>query len=59
MKKIWYSEKYGWVFPGKYIIFAAFGVAGFFYFENILIKIILGIYIFGCLIGLIFGDRQT
>jgi hypothetical protein len=57
MKKIWYSEKYGWVFPGKYLILAVFGIAGFFYFENILIKIILGLYLFGCLLGIIRGDR--
>mgnify|MGYP001496652573 CR=1 FL=1 len=38
MKKIWYSEKYGWVFPGKYWIFGALGIAGFFYFESNIIK---------------------
>ena len=57
MKKIWYSEEYGWVFPGKYWIFGALGITGFFYFESSIIKIILGIWVFGCIIGLIFGDR--
>ena len=57
MKKIWYSEKYGWVFPGKYWIFGALGIAGFFHFESNIIKIILGIWVFGCIIGLISGDR--
>ena len=57
MKKIWYSEKYGWVFPGKYWVFGALGIAGFFYFESNIIKIILGIWVFGCIIGLISGDR--
>ena len=57
MKKIWYSEKYGWGFPGKDWIFSALGIAGFFYFESNIIKIILGIWVFGCIIGLISGDR--
>jgi hypothetical protein len=57
MKKIWYSEEYGWVFPGKYWIFGALGVGGLLYFENSFIRIILGIWVFGCIIGLIFGDR--
>jgi|GEM_PF-6734512 hypothetical protein len=56
-KKIWYSPKYGHVFPGKYLIFGTFGLAGFIYFENILVRIILGIYLFGCILGLIFGDK--
>jgi hypothetical protein len=56
-KKIWYSPKYGHVFPGKYLIFGVIGIVGIFYFDNILVRIILGIYIFGCLLGLIFGDR--
>jgi len=57
MKKIWYSEEYGWVFHGKYWIFGALGVGGLLYFENSFIRIILGIWVFGCIIGLIFGDR--
>jgi len=56
-KKIWYSSKYGYVFPFKYLIFGAIGIIGMFYFDNTLVRILLGIYIFGCLLGLIFGDR--
>ena len=56
-KKIWYSPKYGHVFPGKYLIFGAISIAGIFYFENSLMRIILGIYLFGCVLGLIYGDK--
>ena len=39
-KKIWYSPKYGHVFPGKYLLFGTISIAGLFYFENSLIRII-------------------
>jgi hypothetical protein len=58
MKKIFYTDEYGWHFPGKYLLLGALGIVGLFYFENTLIKIILGVYIFGCIIGFYYGDKH-
>jgi hypothetical protein len=57
MKKIFYSEKYGWSFPGKYILLAIPAIVGLIYFENIFINIIFSLYLFGCVIGFFKGDR--
>lgn len=58
MSKIRYSEKYGWVFPGKYWLFGAIGIAGLFFSmdKHPVLAAICGFWIFGCIIGLIFGD---
>ena len=56
-KKVFYSEKYGWSFPGKYILLAIPAIIGLMYFENTLINIILFLYLFGCIIGFFKGDK--
>ncbi len=58
MKKIFYTDEYGWHFPGKYLLFGLLGIIGFIYFENTIIKIILGIWILGCVIGFYYGDKH-
>ena len=47
---------YGYSFIGKYWILGAIGVAGLIFTSGVL-QIIFGIYTFGCVLGLIFGDR--
>tara|TARA_Y100000294_G_C8346200_1_gene252808 strand:+ start:89 stop:268 length:180 start_codon:yes stop_codon:yes gene_type:complete len=59
MKNVRYSEKYGWVFPGKYWLLGAIGVAGLF-LSGDNHPVLTGVFIFwifGCILGLIFGDR--
>lgn len=51
-----YSEKYGHMFKGKYLLLGAIGVVGLIFTSGIL-QIIFGIYTFGCVLGLIFGDK--
>ena len=55
--KVFYSEQYGWSFPGKYILFAIPAIAGLVYFDNGFLKIIFGIYLLGCVIGFFKGDK--
>tara|TARA_B100001057_G_C22716777_1_gene898069 strand:- start:60 stop:764 length:705 start_codon:yes stop_codon:yes gene_type:complete len=55
--KVFYSEKYGWSAPGKYILLSLPAIAGLTYFENGLIKFIFGVYLFGCIIGFFKGDK--
>ena len=55
--KIFYSNQYGWSFPGKYILLAIPAVIGLIYFENQLIIAILFLYLIGCVIGFFKGDR--
>ncbi|SVC11958.1 uncharacterized protein METZ01_LOCUS264812 [marine metagenome] len=49
-------SQYGYSFKGKYWILGAIGVAGLIFTSGVL-QIIFGIYTFGCVLGLIFGDR--
>ena len=56
-KKVFYSDEYGWSFPGKYILLAIPALIGLGYFENTLILIFLMLYLFGCIIGFFKGDR--
>ena len=58
MKKIFYTDEYGLHFPDKYLLFGLLGIIGFIYFENTIIKIILGIWILGCVIGFYYGDKH-
>ena len=51
-----FSNEYGFIFKGKYWILGTIGVAGLI-FTSGWIQIIFGIYTFGCVLGLIFGDR--
>ena len=55
--KVFYSDQYGWSFPGKYILLAIPAIVGLNYFENIFINLILIIWLFGCVIGFFKGDR--
>ena len=55
--KMFYSNQYGWSFPGKYILLAIPAVIGIIYFENQLIIAILFLYLIGCVIGFFKGDR--
>lgn len=55
--KVFYSNEYGWSFPGKYILLAIPAGAGLMYFENQFIVILLIFYLFGCVLGFIKGDR--
>lgn len=55
-KKIWYSEKYGWVFPGKYLVLGLLGIIGLAFVENQFLFFILVIYLIGCIIGFFKGD---
>tara|TARA_Y100001960_G_C14301380_1_gene646309 strand:- start:464 stop:616 length:153 start_codon:yes stop_codon:yes gene_type:complete len=48
--------KYGYTFKGKYWILGAIGVVGLIFTSGIL-QVIFGIYTFGCVLGLIFGDK--
>jgi len=58
MRKVTYSEKYGYNFPGKYLILGGLCVLGiFFTAEWRVVQIILGIGAFGSVIGFIFGDK--
>jgi len=58
MNKFFYTDEYGWHFPGKYLLLGFLGIIGFFYFENIILKIILGVYVLGSVIGLYYGDKH-
>ena len=49
-------SQYGYSFKGKYWILGAIGVGGLIFTSGVL-QIIFGIYTFGCVLGLIFGDR--
>ena len=56
-EKVFYSDQYGWSFSGKYILLAVPAIVGLNYFDNSFIRIIIGIYLVGCIIGFIKGDK--
>ena len=49
-------SQYGYSFKGKYWILLAIGVIGLIFTSGI-IQVIFGVYTFGCVLGLIFGDK--
>ena len=58
MRKVTYSEKYGYSFPGKYLILGGLSVLGiFFAAEWPVVQAILGVFAFGSVIGFVFGDK--
>ena len=58
MSKVTYSEKYGYSFPGKYLILGGLSVRGiFFAAEWPVVQAFLGVCVFGSVIGFIFGDK--
>ena len=55
-KDLEYNNKYGFIFNGKYWILASIGVVGLILTSG-WIQIAFGIYIIGCVIGLVRGDK--
>ena len=49
-----FSNRLGYSFRGKYIVLAVPAVGGLMFFENGFVKFIFGVYLCGCIIGIIF-----
>ena len=55
--KVFYSDQYGWSFPGKYVLLALPALGGLVYFDHGFLKFIFGLYLLGCVIGFFKGDK--
>tara|TARA_B100000579_G_C22658810_1_gene769891 strand:+ start:715 stop:885 length:171 start_codon:yes stop_codon:yes gene_type:complete len=56
MSKVTYNKKYGYSFPGKYLLLGALGIAGLI-FTTGTIQTFFGVYIFGCLVGYVLENK--